>query len=301
MEPSASKNDTLTWDDIYQHGLWWLRAGHNVYRFGLEVVFKNWLTSLLLAALCSGLLLAWLFQKSQQYEMKTTFVYSELHPKIFGDMGVKINSLIASKQVDQVASLLALNEAQAEKVKKISITDVRGKSLVKNYTFRKEPITISVLLSEPINADSLHDGVTYYLNSNPFTGGRLDLKTKLMREELHFIEEKLETIDTAIVNLMDNTDNKIPVLNTLEIEGKEGKQMYELLSFSREMVLRRSEIQSKLANPENVVAIDNFIILPKALINFGSILKHLLVGIILGLILSAMVVLWRQYLYPLVK
>ena len=47
----------------------------------------------------------------------TTFVYGDLHPKIFGDMVDKLNALIQNDQIAQVAGLMNLAAGQAEKIK----------------------------------------------------------------------------------------------------------------------------------------------------------------------------------------
>ncbi len=227
------------------------------------------------------LLLAFLYLQSRQYEAVTTFVYVDLHPKIFGDMTTKLNTLIVNDNTVKVAELMNLSEADAEKITRIKVTDSRGKPFHKNYSMRKEPMLIRIDLQEPMPEATLEEAVSYYYNSNPFTADRLELKKKLLQEELKYIERKLSTIDSILIKVYLQPEG---LRSSITIEDSRMNDAYELLQFSRELIQRKSDIENGLINPENVFAIDKMILLPKARFTVAAVIKYSVVALFLGFV-----------------
>lgn len=300
--PTPRENpEQLSWQDLQNHALWWVRLLHRATRFFADALFKYWRTSLpfMLAGLL--LLLGLLHQRSGEYQMTTTFVYGDLHPKVFGDMVGKLNALLSNGRIDKVSELMQLAEGQVSKIKKVEISDSKGKALTNNYTFRKEPMIFSITLSDTITEDSLRQAITTYFNSNPFTADRLEMKKSQLREELAYIQGKLLIIDTILAKLYIRDRGSSSSQSTVTIENPEGKNAYELLSFSRELQQRKLEIERNLAMPENVIAIDNFILLPKARRDAGHIIRYGMLGAFLGFMLAAAVLFWRNKLRKLAQ
>lgn len=296
MTTPNSTNDQLSWQDLQQHALWWVKLAANTVSFFWRVLWKHWFLSFGFIALFTGLQLFSLYQQSKSYEMTSTFVYGDLHPKIFGDMIAKVNSLINNQETEQVAKLLKLESSQVKNISSIKVSDSRGKSLESNYTMHKEPMIITVRMQRPIPGDSLQLAINHYLNSNPFSAKRLQMKKRLLREELEYINAKQVTIDSVLKRLYENPANSTQESGTITIENSEGKNAYELLRFSQELVQRKTDIENSLVQVENVFAIDNFIVLPSARFGLGGIVKSLIIGGILGLLLAATIIFWREYL-----
>lgn len=299
MESDKNQQAYLSWSDLRQHALWWIGSLGRSFQFFLRVAFRHWKLSFSLMALFSLFFIGILSLKSRSYQMVTTYVYGELHPKIFGDMLEKLNMLLDFGQVEKASELLKLSPEQAAKIQSIKATDVKGKPLVKNYAFRKEPMVVTVNLSDTMDDDSLKQAISYYLNSNPFTAERLDLKIRLTREEIDFINFKLQTIDSVLTNLYARSDGAKIREGAVTIENSEGKNAYELLRISQEMLQQKGELESRLATPENVISIDNSLVLPKAQISLGALIKYGLAGGIAGFLLACIWVFWRNYLLPL--
>jgi|GEM_PF-1625731 len=296
MTTPNSTNDQLSWQDLQKHALWWVKLAADTISFFWRVLWKHWLLSFSLIAIISGLQIFSLYQKAQSYEMTSTFVYGDLHPKIFGDMIAKVNALINNKEKDQVANLLNLKPSQIDKISSIKVADSRGKSLESNFTMHKEPMIITVKMKKPIPGDSLQAAINHYLNSNPFSAKRLQMKKRLLEEELVFINTKQATIDSVLKRLYENPGAATTEAGAVTIENSEGKNAYELLRFSRELVQRKTDIENSLVQAENVFAIDNFIVLPSARFGLGGVIKGLIIGGILGLFLSAAIIFWREHL-----
>lgn len=296
MTTPNSTNDQLSWQDLQKHALWWVKLAANVVSFFWRVLWKNWLLSFSLIALISAIQIFGLYQKSQSFEMTSTFVYGDLHPKIFGDMIAKVNSLLNNQEDQQVAELLNLHSSQVKNISSIKVSDSRGKSLESNYTMNKEPMIITIKMQAPIPGDSLQQSINYYLNSNPFSAKRLEMKKRLLEEELVFINTKQATIDSVLKKLYEDSGNTATEQGAVTIENSEGKNAYELLRFSRELVQRKTDIENSLVQAENVFAIDNFIVLPSGRFGIGGIIKSLIIGGILGLFLAAAIVFWREHL-----
>lgn len=296
MTTPNSTNDQLSWQDLQQHALWWVKLAANTVSFFWRVLWKHWFLSFGLIALFTSLQLFSLYQQSKSYEMTSTFVYGDLHPKIFGDMIAKVNSLINNQESEQVADLLQLKSSQVKNISSIKVSDSRGKSLESNFTMHKEPMIITVKMQRPIPGDSLQLAINHYLNSNPFSAKRLTMKKRLLQEELDFINAKQITIDSVLQRLYENPVSSSRESGAVTIENSEGKNAYELLRFSQELVQRKIDIENSLVQVENVFAIDNFIVLPSARFSLGGILKSLIIGGILGLLLAAAIVFWREYL-----
>lgn len=296
-------DDQLSWKDLQAHALWWARLGYAIFSFFWQVLWKYWKLSFGLMLLFALLQIGRLYGEAQEYEMTSTFVYGDLHPKVFGDMIAKINSLMANQETEQVSQLLALKSSQVDKIKSIRVADSRGKSLVDNYTMTKEPMIITVKMGAPIPGDSLQTAINTYLNSNPFSAKRLDMKKRLLSEELSFINNKQATIDSVLKRLYEvpQTQATNPDLGAINIENSEGKNAYDLLRFSRELVQRKSDIENSLVQVENVFAIDNFIVLPSAQFSLGAIIKKGIIGGIMGFLLAAVLLLWRLHLGPWIR
>ena len=301
MATPNSSDDQLSWQDLQKHALWWVQLAANSLRFFWMVLWKHWRLSFSLIILISGLQIWGLYQQSQRYEMTSTFVYGDLHPKIFGDMIAKVNALIDNEETEQIANLLQLKPTQVENITSIKVVDSRGKSLERNFTMHKEPMVITVKMNHPIPGDSLQLAINHYLNSNPFSAKRLAMKKRLLEEELVFIRAKQATIDSVLKRLYENPGRTTTEAGAVTIENSEGKNAYELLRFSRELVQRKTDIENSLVQAENVFAIDNFIVLPSARFGLGGILKGLIVGGIVGLFLAAAIVFWREHLRILVR
>ncbi len=301
MVSQKEDSDLLTWEDIRQHALTWINAVYKSVRFIWEVGTRYWRLTWTLMALFMVLSVGLLYQKAQEFSMSTTFVYGELHPKIFGDMVEKLNQVLRFNEIGKAAELLLLTEAQVRKINKIEITDSQGKTLVDNYTMRKEPFIVTVNLSEIIAEDSLRRALTYYFNSNPFTAERMGLKRKNWQEELTYIDAKIKTIDSVLIKLYATKGIADQEKQGVTIENSEGKNAYELLTMSREMMQRKSDLENNLAYPENVIPIDNFLVLPKAQFTVGSAIKYVIVGGVLGYLLAFFILFIRIYIKPLVK
>ena len=301
MTTPNSANDQLSWQDLPQHALWWGKLAANAVSFFWRVLWKHWLLSFSLIAIFTALQVFSLYQASKSYEMTSTFVYGDLHPKIFGDMVAKVNILINNQENEQVASLLNLKPSQVQSINSIKVSDSRGKSLESNFTMHKEPMIITVKMQKPIPGDSLQLAINHYLNSNPFSARRLEMKKRLLQEELDFINTKQITIDSVLKRLYEAPASTTRESGAVTIENSEGKNAYELLRFSRELVQRKADIENSLVQVENVFAIDNFIVLPSARFGLGGLVKSLVIGGILGLFLSAAIVFWREYLSRWIK
>lgn len=244
------------------------------------------------------LFLGLLFLRSKEYVMTTTLVYGELHPKIYGDMIEKLNAVLENRKPDKVAALLGISRAQAGRINHFKATDSRGRPLTDNYTLRKEPLILTVNLSQPIPEDSLRQAVSHYFNSNPFIADRLGLKLKLLREELGYINRKMATIDSVLTNLYSAPPRTGASDRGVTIEGSEGKNAHELLNFSRELMKRKAEIETNLAFPENVIPIDNFLVFPRARLTPGALIKYGLAGVLAGFLTCAFWLFLRLYVRP---
>lgn len=296
MTSPENKNDQLSWQDLQAHALWWVRLFYEIFLFFWRVLWRHWRLSFSCMIIFASLLIAKHYSMAKEYQMTSTFVYGDLHPKVFGDMIAKLNALISNKETAQVSSLLQLDVQQVKKIKWIKVADSRGKNLVDNFTMHKEPMIITVDMASPIAGDSLHMAITSYLNSNPFSANRLSMKKRLLEEELVFIKQKQQTIDAVLQRLYEGVPASQTDLGAITIENSEGKNAYELLRFSRELIQRKTEIENSLVQIENVFAIDNFIVLPRAKFDLGTMIKKAILGGIIGMILAAIIVFWQDYL-----
>jgi len=300
MEASEQKVDLLTWKDLQNHTIWWARQMFYACQFFLNVWRRHKLLTISIMGFFILSSLGILYMRSNEYEMTTTFAYGDLHPKIFGDMVDKLNSVIQNGQTAKAGQLMRLSTAQAEKILEVKVSDTRGKPLTTNYNLGGEPMIVTLKLSEPLNEDSLRQGITYYLNSDLFTSERLDVKKRLLQEELRYIDVKLMTIDSILTNLYSNERALESPQGSINIENAEGKNAYELLSFSRELLQRKSAVENALIRPENVIALDNFLLLPRARFGPISIIVFGVAGAIIGFLLSSIIVFWREKLFHLV-
>lgn len=303
MGTETQKNGTVSMADLREHALMWARLGALFFRFLGKIVQEHKKVSLPTTIIGAGLGFLVLFGKSGNYQLSTTFIYSDLPPKVYGEMIEKLNSLLQDKsRLSEVTALLGLTNSQIETIKKITIRDNQGRNLLNNFTNQKLPLVVSVAMDEPIAGDSLRRALIYYLNDNPFTGQRLELKKKLWQEELSFIQAKLVTLDSILANVYaDSRVGSSAPATGVTIENSEGKNAYELLTFAREMMQRKSDLEQSLAYPETIYPVDNFLVLPEARLTLGSILKYSLTGAMAGFCMAAAWVFFKLYILPFIR
>lgn len=293
-------SDVLSWKDIRDHLLWWLRLAARSLSFARDVMTRYKRISWPLMLVGAGLAVGALYLKSKVFTMTTTYVYGDLHPKIFGDMIDKLNALIWDYRTGKAAEVTGLTEEQAGQLLRFEVTDSRGRPLSNNYTLHKEPLILTVDMRRAIDEDSLRTAISSYFNGNPFTADRMEMKKKLLRDELTFIDGKLETIDTVLTNLYAGDTTPAPAEKGITVESSEGKNAYELLNFSRELMKRKTEIENNLSFPENVIPIDNFLVLPKARMTPVSLAKSAVAGAVAGFLLAGLFLLFRIHVAVLV-
>lgn len=301
MVTREDQQDTLSWQDVQQHLLWWLRKGYSILSFLFKLIRRRPVLCLSAMVLFGLLFTGSLYLQSREYLVSTTFVYGDLHPKVFGDMVGKLNNLIINGDYGKVASLMHLSPPEAEKIKGVDVSDIKGRPLSTNFTMQKEPMQITLRLSGPMPEDTLYKAVAYYLNSNPFTASRLELRKRLLLEELDYINRRLPVIDSLLASFYSRRQASGSSSSNITIESAEGKTSYELLTFSRELLKRKGEVENLLINPENVFAIDNFLILPRVQLSAGNLLLRLLAGALAGYLLAALITLWQEQLRKMVE
>jgi hypothetical protein len=201
MVSQGKKKDELTWQDLQDHALWWVKLGYRSFRYLTTFWQRHFKLTVLSMGGFAVLMTGLLYLEAQQYQVTTTFVYTELHPKIFGDMADKLNATIKTESTQRVAELLHLSVEDAGKIKGVVVSDNRGKPLSNNYSTRKEPMLVTIKLAAPLPEDSLRQAISQYFNDNPFTADRLELKKRQLNEELAYIDVKLQTIDSILTTL----------------------------------------------------------------------------------------------------
>lgn len=291
MHRANSQNDQLSWSDLRDHLAWWVLQIKNFFGFIWDSVKKRPWRFRLLVALGAAFAVFQLFQKAQKYIVRCTYQYEELHPKVFGDMTSKLNALIRDESYNKLAGLLQLTPEEVEYIISIEVTDNRGKKLEQNYSLHREPMIVEIELTDPIEDKRLEKGITDYFNSNPFIASRLGPKIENLKKEKAYIQDNLKKIDTILANYY---ANRATPLSGITIENSQVEDAYDVLKFSRELIQREQEVDKQLVHPENMYAVDNFIVIPAARFSTGPIIGAAILGIAMGFLIS---LLWSAWEY----
>jgi hypothetical protein len=282
----------LEWADLGDHVLWWINGIRGGIRLAWNNFRKNFVLYLIFIVLGLATSLGYLYQKSQTYIGKTTYRYSELHPQIFGNMVDKLNGLISSKDFDEFSSRISLPLSQARKIMKIEVTNSRGRDFSRIHAVSQVDMTVTVELSDTMDAEVLGQAVTRYFNNNPYTAARLDLKKQILNNEMEYIDGRVAMIDSILLAFQ---QKKGPSVSIPAIEDLGLADSYELLRFSKELIDRKSEISYHLLDPQNVISLDSMVILPEARFTPISAVLYGLVGIFVGVLIATAISIFLRF------
>lgn len=198
-----------------------LRAGcKKVVEVSLHWVRSNLLILLLLL---TGTALYNFFQFKNQpvfYTSKSSFIYTDLHKKVYGEMIDKIDELLQTHSYKTIAGLLQVDEQLIYPLIGVKAINLYGSKLSEDITTEKSPFYIVVTAGEKQVFDSLHIILEQYLNNNVYAAAQRERKNNIIRKEVIHNQKELAMLDSLkrqLPVLLHSGDHKEPL--TLDIAG----------------------------------------------------------------------------------
>lgn len=210
-------------------------------------------------------------KKGNTYTSSFTVVYEELVRKIYGDRIKKLNILLNNNKA-RAQHLLALDKKTMADIEEISATNILGEDLTKDLNTDRIPFIVYITVRDTSNIAKIQNAILSYLETgNEYLNERQKLKTDELNEELQFLDNQL--------NMMDSLKRKYyrPGNSTEKGEMSEAN-VYQI---SYDLFKKKQELQKKLGMPQNLYIIDDVLIPTK---NNRSYIIITLAGIVAGFI-----------------
>jgi hypothetical protein len=233
-------------------------------------------------ALCSFPLVYSSIMGSKSYKASFTIAYDELFRKIYGDRLGKLNSLIQRGEYRKVAATIRTNIENVKSLQSIEGKNILGDNLSKDLNTDNVPFIVTITVKDSAVIMPLQDAIVGFLETgNDFVQQRKKVRLKENREELDYIEEQM--------NLMDSL-NRHGVTKVFEVDQSDkDKSAGSLFEFSYKLYKRRAELLRKERMPSSLFVVDDAIVSVKAGM---PIIVALFIGIVFGFILYVIIALF---------
>lgn len=153
-----------------------------------------WLLLVLLAGF--AVLGVYQYQKSKVFEAKTSFLFSELQMKTYGEMVDKLQDMIKYKSYGRLATALKLPENQAAAILDIKAENRHGSKLSEDISDSKTPFYIKVVAVNNQVFDTLQGALESYLNNNTYVQEMLARKARILQQNIAYGRRELAMLDS---------------------------------------------------------------------------------------------------------
>lgn len=219
----------------------------------------------------------------KRYKATFTVVYDELVRKIYGDRLLKLNLLIKQHQYSKISDLLKVSKQDASSLVDLEGKNILGEELSKDMNADKIPFTIKLIVTDSAVIPRLQNGIVEFLDEgNEYLSTRKNLKISEINDELQFINNQLELMDSLKRRHYNESINI-----KKEDKGTVVNAQGSLFDFSYELYKKKEELVKKQKMPEGIQVIDDAFVSDRANKPF---LLYLALGILSGLILYIIIV-----------
>ncbi len=229
------------------------------------------------------------------FEGKATLTFSDFNKKIYGEMVEKLRALCHSGSYDILAEKLQLPAADVKSIIDIEAVNIAGSPLADDITESKQPFYIRVKLKDRKIADSLLLHTENYLNHNPQVKTLIESNTGKMKERLAYTNYELQKLDSLKsvyqFYLSSQTAHSGNVINTFN--------PVDLFTASEKLMVTKTDLEWGIHNYRVVKILDPFVmnaypVSPSLAQLLG---KYLLLGLLLGVILSLLLYTFKKIYY----
>jgi hypothetical protein len=206
---------------------------------------------LLFILLCAGFLGLGYYQYISQttFTATSTYVYTELSKKSYGEMIDKLEDMILSGSYRQVAEALKITEKEAMTITYISAKNGFGSKLSEDITNKEKYFYITVVTTDNKMFERLQPAIENYFNSNLLVVKMVNLKFWKMKERLVYLKGEqimLDSLKLAYTQSLEKASSSISPnsnpFNPVELYEKSGKINQEIVEMNALMQDKRAVI-----------------------------------------------------------
>jgi hypothetical protein len=216
------------------------------------------------------------------YVADMTVSYVHYEKKIYADMLAKLDDLVETKSFSTLSKELNLPEEQLGKIKSIEGFNIRREPLVGDLSTEKIPFYVEVKVTDVSILPELEVALVEYMNGTEFIQERLAYMQKKNEEELIFLQNRLNVVDSL---------SMILTTKNADISDKEANKRMELLQETMSIYDRMQNIKGALAFNKNIEVLDGFVANEKP--TGKSLLNWLVYGFLCGLGLRLVVLVFK--------
>jgi len=213
-------------------------------------VKKYFISFILFGALGSLVAAGIWFLKPKVFEAEMTVSYVHYEKKIYADMLEKLDRLIESKSYSSLATILDLSVVTVEKLKSIKGYNIRKEDLTEDLSTEKIPFYISAKVTDIDVLDALQPAIVNYLDGSEFIQNRLNYMKQKSEDELKFLEQRLEIVDSL---------SRFLILQEDKMLSEKTVSRMELLEETLAIYSKIQEVKGSLAFNQNIEVLDGFI------------------------------------------
>jgi len=247
----------------------------------IHFVKKQFWGMLLFAVVFGALGGSYIWMKKTTFHAEMTVSYAQLEKKIYGDMLLKLNQLIESKQYAAVAERLQLTEAQVKQIRDIYGENIHGEPLINDISVEKVPFYIEVDVYDVSVLPDLQNALVDYISQSDFVHQRLLLNERNYRNEIQYMKGQMVYMDSLKMMLLSDCAN---------LDADAVVNLEKLNKSQNEFFGRIRDLEAALQFNKNIEVMDGFVAHREP---FSTLLiKYLLMGMLVGVGLR---VLWLMF------
>lgn len=191
----TEQDDELSFGDFKQQ-LQQLRLFlRGLFRLTFRNVRRYWALLLLLLIGCAALG-HYKYKQSKVFEARTSYIYTELHKKTYGEMIDKLQEMIRVGSYNRLSDALQLSSEQARAVVGLRAENIFGAKLSEDITEDKKQFYITVIATNNTVFDTLQQALENYLNNNPQVKKKTAWKRKVLLQKIAYEEAELAMLDS---------------------------------------------------------------------------------------------------------
>jgi len=236
------------------------------------------------------------YSDSDLYKANFTVAYDELFRKIYGDRLTKLNTLVQHEQTQTLKNILATDEKTARSLKNVTAKNILGDDLSKDLNTDHIPFIVEIVADDSSRIIPLQNAIVHFLETgDEFMARRMEVKMQENKEELEYINQQLNIIDTVYKKSGAAQPLPVPAVQPKADDNSTATEQSSnsLIEFSYILYKRKQELMRKQRIPQNLLIIDDAIVAVQKrkptilMIAIGTVIGFILYALIAGIILPA--------------
>jgi|GEM_PF-5589864 hypothetical protein len=273
------KKKTETSASIAEDFMAWIMAGFR------EIASNRLLAllALMIGLVYTGLQLMKRPGRQPGYELKMSFIYSELHHKIYGDLVQGLGYMMQSGDKATVGRMLHLPDSVVADIEGFRAYNINGVPLNEDAGQSKAPFYVYADLSHNRNGELIAQGLEDYLNSNKLVQRNRPARDSELVKKIAGLSKYIGITDQVLAQYASGNAYRQPSM----LDSLTEKDVTALVSLGNSLTKERIETEKKLAQTRAVESMYDIVFPHPAPPSTGGrqLLKWFLQGTGIGMVL----------------